>query len=147
MIIKMQFKQDCCDDFFHPCHEKEHKEIHCKVDNKLIKDCISCEWNVPEGETQTIFQTSGFEQVFGSGFVSFDFGHSDFILVRFFIDDCQVGDDIYVFQDSCVAFTYTKFNRIRVTCPSGSICDCDGEFDDDFDCEGEICITTRFPVC
>lgn len=130
-------KQCCCD----KC-KKDKKEIQCKVDMQLLKECICCEWTVPKGETQTVFQTAGFEKIFGSGFVSFDYGQVPYMLVSFFNDDQQVGETIKVFNDSCVTFTYTKFNSIRVSCPNlGS-----GHPDHHEGCEGEICITTHVPV-
>lgn len=132
---------------FDQCHQKEVKEIHCRVDKSLIRDCICCEWEVPRGETQTVFQTAGFKEIFGSGFVSYECGSAPFIVVKFFVDSYQVGDMIKVFKDSCVAFTYTKFNSIKVTCPNEGHHHCDCGCNCMNDCEGEICITTRVPVC
>jgi hypothetical protein len=140
MSCKKFFKNDCCCD---KCKKKkDHKEFHCKVNKKLLKECICCEWTVPKGETQTVFQTAGFEKIIGSGFVSFDDGQVPFILVTFFEDGYQVGETIKVFNDSCVAFTYTKFDSIKVSCPNLN----NSHPDQQHGCEGEICITTRFPV-
>ncbi|WP_171038077.1 S-Ena type endospore appendage [Aquibacillus sediminis] len=137
------FKNSC------QCHRKKRKceckekEVHCKVQKQLVKDCICCEWSVPEGESQVVFQTGGFKQLFGSGFVSYDSGDAPFIVVRFFANGQQSGPAIKVFEDSCVTFTYTKFDSITVTCPEDEV-----EYDtvDESECEGEISITSRFPV-
>lgn len=147
---KRCFKKDCCCNKCFDHHEKDcccdnckkdHKGINCKVD-RLLKDCICCEWTVPKGETQTVFHTAGFKKIIGSGFISYDDGQVPYMLVSFFDENHQVGETIKVFNDSCVAFTYTKFNSIKVSCPNL------GTYHPDHHegCEGEICITTRFPV-
>ncbi|MDR6120583.1 hypothetical protein QFZ87_000180 [Bacillus sp. SLBN-46] len=144
-------KKVCHDDCFKCLRHNKCKDDcknECKCDIQLVKDCVCCEWSVPEGQTQTVFQTGGFEQIFGSGFISFDCGPgNDYVTVQFYLGTTPVGMPINVFQDSCVTFTFTKFDRITVTCqavPDGlngnADCECDN-------CEGEICITTRFPVC
>ncbi|MGG3560582.1 S-Ena type endospore appendage [Neobacillus rhizosphaerae] len=145
-------KKVCHDDCFqclrHNKCKNDCKDNDCKCDIQLVKDCVCCEWSVPEGQTQTVFQTGGFEQIFGSGFISFDCGPgNDFVTVQFYLGNTPVGMPINVFQDSCVTFTFTKFDRITVTCQAvpgvmngNADCECDN-------CEGEICITTRFPVC
>jgi hypothetical protein len=143
-------KKVCHDDCFKCIRHNKCKDDckkDCKCDIQLVKDCVCCEWSVPEGQTQTVFQTGGFEQIFGTGFISFDCGMGDFVIVRFFLGNTQVGSDITVFEDSCVTFTFTRFDRITVTCQAipGFM---KGKHDDCPDtCEGEICITTRFPVC
>ncbi|WP_374724060.1 S-Ena type endospore appendage [Calidifontibacillus erzurumensis] len=120
---------------------KEEKVIECKMDKKFLKDCICAEWSVPIGQTQTVFQTEGLKKIFASGFVSFDNGQVPFITVTFFLDNNQVGDPIRVFNNSSVVFTYTKFNRITVSCPN-----VDSDDPDLHECEGEICITSRYPA-
>lgn len=134
--------------FDHVSHKKCKKECtckekECKCEVKLVKDCLCCEWSVPKGSNQTVFHTGGFKKIFGSGFISYDCGDADFIIVKFFLDDKLVGSPIHVFQDSCVTFSFTKFDKIVVSCPSDS-----GAFNHDFAeaCEGEICIITRYPV-
>lgn len=120
---------------------KQKKDCPCPL--QLVKDCVCVEWSVPHGETQTVFQTGGFDPFFASGFVSFDCGSPDFIRVRFFLGNNLVGEVIRVFEDSSVAFTFTEFDRITVECPGFT-----GTPDPDCPtaCEGEICITSRFPV-
>lgn len=125
------------------CHQKEkcncEKEIHCKTERLLTKDCMKIDWAVPEGETQTIYQAGGLNQLFGSGFVSYDEGDAPYIIVRFYLNGVQQGMDIVVFEDSSVAFNYTRFDRVSVSCsgiPGGS----------DLECEGELSIVSRFPT-
>jgi hypothetical protein len=146
-------KKHCRDDHF-DCldHKKCKKKCDCKKDKchckvkQFVKDCLCCEWTVPKGSQQTVFQTGGFKRIFGSGFISYDFGSADFITVKFFLDNKQVGSTITVFEDSCVTFTFTKFDKIVVSCPSHHGIHKD-HHDECFDaCEGEICITTRYPV-
>lgn len=119
----------------------------CKQNKHLMQDCICTEWSVLNGNTQPIFQSGGFDQIFSSGFVSYDFGASPYVIVQFFNDLQQVGTPIKVFIDSSVAFTFTKFNRITVTCPNAPG---DGSVMDDQvytnACEGEICIKTKVPI-
>lgn len=127
---KMSCREEvhCCNRKYHDplyclCHQRKgghhcNKEIHCKVDKKLEKDCLKIDWLVPEGATQSIFQTNGFNQLIGSGFISYDKGHSPFIIVRFYLQGIQQGSNIQVFEDSSVAFTYTKFDQITVSCPA-----------------------------
>jgi hypothetical protein len=126
---------------FHCDSHKKKKHCDCP---KLVKDCICVEWSIPHGETQTVFQTTGFNPIFASGFISFDCGSPDLVRVRFFLGNNLVGDVIRVFADSSVAFTSTRFDRITVECP-----DFIGTPDSDCPttCEGEICITVRYPVC
>lgn len=120
-------------------HKKKKKDKGLE----LIKDCICVEWTVPNGETQTVFQTANFDPFFASGFVSFDCGSLDFVRVRFFLGNDLVGEVVRVFEDSSFAFTLTEFDRITVESPSFT-----GTPDPDCPTasEGEICITARFPV-
>lgn len=123
------------------CDSKKHV---CKCDLQIIKDCTCVEWSVPNGETQTVFQTANFDPFFASGFVSFDCGTPEFVRVRFFLGDELVGEVVRVFEDSSFAFTLTRFDRITVESPFTTATP-------DPDCpttgaEGEICITSRFPV-
>jgi len=148
---KKRSPKNCCVDSHFQCisHKKCKKENdhECRCDVQLVKDCICCEWSVPEGESQTVFQTGGFEQIFGSGFISYDCGEGAFVTVQFFLNGMQVGSDINVFRDSCVTFSFTRFDRIVVTCQAAPAV-ATGNNDECPDaCEGEICITTRYPVC
>lgn len=124
------------------CHERK---CHCNQNIKLLKDCVCVEWSVPPGRTQTVFQTGRFRRIFASGFVSFDcrdsnlVGDSDSVIVRFFLGSDQIGPSIRVFEESSVAFNYTRFDRITVECPATNVVSPDV-------CEGEICIKTRTPV-
>lgn len=146
-------KDGCKDDHFDCFSHKKKKDCDCDCDckkhdcrchKKMVKDCVCAEWSVPHGETQTVFQSGGFEHIFASGFISFDCGSPDFVLVRFFLGNTMVGDVIKVFKDSSVVFTFTKFDRITVECPPGF----DGNHDSDCPnaCEGEICIIVRHHV-
>src|SRR5690625_419497 len=113
------------------CFGKGHKQsMHCQchrkkrscnseqsVHSEMKKDCMKIEWVVPGGKTQPVFQNSGFNQIIGSGYISYDTGNSPFIIVRFFLNGVLQGSEIPVFHDSSVAFTYTKFNQVTVTCP------------------------------
>jgi|GEM_PF-6670725 len=126
------------------CHKnnKAHCDCSqgkCRCNQILVKDCVCVEWSVPHGETQTVFQTGGFREIFASGFVSFDCSGSDYIIARFFLGNQQVGEAIRIFEESSVAFSFTRFDRITVECPA--ICEDLSVF-----CEGDVCITTRFPV-
>lgn len=124
------------------CHKKHHKncgcpERKCHCDQKLIKDCICVEWSIQPGRTQTIFQTGGFKRIFASGFVSFDCGNLDSVIVRFYLGNHQIGSSIRVFEESSVAFSFTRFDRITVECPATDIEPVDDLY------EGEVCIKTR----
>jgi hypothetical protein len=138
--------KDCCHEekFDCICHKKPRKHCNCpsekcKCDQKLLKDCVCVEWSVLSGRTQTVFQTGGFKRIFASGFVSFDCGSSDSVIVRFYLGSNQVGPSIRVFEESSVAFSYTRFDRITVECPTTNMVPLEA-------CEGEICIKTRTPV-
>jgi len=127
------------------CHHQE-RTCNCqgKVHSEMKKDCVKIEWVVPEGGTQSVFQNGGFNQIIGSGFVSYDTGNAPYIIVRFFLDGVQQGADIPVFRDSSVAFTYTKFNQITVLCPStGNVGQ--GNYAANH-CAGELSIMARYPV-
>ena len=115
------------------CHRNQ-----CSRHSKLIKDCICAEWSIPPSQTQTIFQSSGHEHIFATGFVRFDDGDSDYVTVRFFLNGSEIGLPINVFRDSSVAFSLTRFDRVTVECLS------DGDLSEV--CEGEICLNTRIAV-
>lgn len=115
------------------CHDEK-----CSCNRKLVKDCICAEWSVPPTQTQTIFQSSGHEHIFASGFVRLDDGNSDFVTVRFYLNGIEIGMPINVFKDSSVAFSLTRFDRVTVECA--------GNPDTPEMCEGEICMNTRVPV-
>lgn len=126
------------------CRKRPHencrcRDRECKCSQKLAKDCVCVEWSVLNGETQTVFQTGGFRHIFASGFIGYDSGRSDSVIVRFFYENNQVGSAIRVFRDSSVAFSFTRFDRITVQCltTGGDVTDV---------CEGDICITTRVPI-
>lgn len=126
------------------CHKKERRNCtcpkeKCHCETRLVKDCVCVEWSVQQGGTQTIFSTGGFRSLFASGFISFDCGCSDGIIARFFLKNQQVGSSIRIFEESSVAFSFTRFDQITVECPTCNV-NCQDA------CEGEICITTRFPV-
>lgn len=128
------------------CHRKKcecdrKQDIHCE----MKKDCMKIEWVVPDGYTQSVFQTGGFNQMIGSGFVSYDTGNAPFIIVRFFLEGVLQGSEIQVFHDSSVAFTYTKFDQVTVTCPGPVTTDQGNERHDQ--CAGELSIITRYPIC
>lgn len=123
-----------CSDGKFDCSERK-----CRCAQKLIKDCVCVEWSIPNGRTQTIFQSGGFRRIFASGFVTFDAGLSDSVLVRFFLGNQQIGSSIRVFEESSTAFSFTGFDRITVEYPTtnpGPV----------IASEGEICIKTRMPV-
>ena len=63
-----------------------------------MKDCISIDWSVPHGETQTVFHMEGIKQIFVSGFIQYDFGSPEYVKVRFFLGNKQVGETIQVFE-------------------------------------------------
>ena len=136
----------CCNevDFGCICHKRPKENCRCKERKdqycpKVVKDCVCVEWSVQPGRTQTVFQTAGFRSIFASGFVSFDFGNLDSVIVRFFLGSNQVGPSVRVFEDSSVAFSYTKFDRITVEYTlTNPISPESGE--------GEICIKTRTPI-
>src|SRR5690625_1017983 len=88
----------------------------------LIKDCICAEWSIPPGQIQTIYQSSGYRSLYASGFISIDDNNDslDFVIVRFFLGDMEVGTSMKVFNDSSVAFSLTRFNRITVECTQSS---------------------------
>lgn len=138
--------KSCCQDekFDCICHKKPRKDCdclgkECHCDQKLVKDCVCVEWSVPSGEAQTVFQTGGFKRIFASGFISFDCGSSDSVIVKFFLGGTQIGSSIRIFEESSVAFSFTRFDRITVECPATDILPPDA-------CEGEICIKTRTPI-
>lgn len=152
-IIKRELKcldkcKSCCrnKDCDCACHKKHRKscdclERKCQCDQRLVKDCVCGEWSVLHGRTQTVFQTDGFKHIFTSGFISYDCGSSDLVIVRFLLGNKQVGSSIKIFEESSVAFSLTRFDRITVECPTLDQ-GCPGEDA----CEGEICIISRFPV-
>lgn len=117
-------------------------ELKCQCKQRLIKDCVCAEWSVPQGRVQTIFQTEEFKHIFSSGFISFDCGGSDLVVVRFLLRNKQIGPSIKIYEESSVAFSLTKFDRITVECASPD-CGCS----DEYACEGEICIKSRFLMC
>lgn len=114
-------------------------ERNCNCDQKLIKDCVCVEWTVPYGESQTIFQSGGFRRIFASGFVTFDAGNSDLVIVRFFLGSQLVGSVVRVFEESGTAFSFTGFDRITVEYPATNVVPPNPS-------EGEICIKTRTPA-
>lgn len=138
-------KKGCNDVSFNClCHKKLQRgcdcpERKCRCDQKLVKDCVCVEWSVQPGRTQTVFQTGGYRNIFASGFVSFDFGSSDSVIVRFFLGSNQIGSSVRVFEESSVAFSYTRFDRITVEYPVTDTVPLEVG-------EGEICIKTRTPV-
>lgn len=124
----------------HCCKGKfDVPERKCHCDQKLIKDCVCVEWSVPYGRTQTVFQAGGDRRIFSSGFVTFDAGNLDSVIVRFFLGSQQIGSSIRVFEESSTAFSFTGFDRITVEYPAISV----GPL---IVSEGEICIKTRTPV-
>lgn len=126
--------QSCCQDDKFSCPERK-----CSCELQLIKDCVCVEWSVPLGRTQTVFQAGGLRRIFASGFVSFDSGSSDSVIVRFFWGNNQIGSSIRVFEESSVAFSFAGFDRITVEYPANGVGPSDVS-------EGEICIKTRTPV-
>lgn len=124
----------CCYDGKLNCPEKK-----CNCDQKLIKDCVCVEWSVPYEETQTVFQSGGFGRIFASGYITFDAGSSDFVIVRFFLGTSQVGSAMSIFKESGTAFSFTEFDSITVEHPATGVVPLNPS-------EGEICIKTRTPV-
>lgn len=138
--------QKCCDDksFDCLCYKKRQRncgcsERRCHCNQKMVKDCVCVEWSVQPGRTQTVFQTGGYRNIFASGFVSFDAGSSDSVIVRFFLGSNQIGSSVRVFEESSFAFSYTRFDRITVEYPIIDTIPLEVG-------EGEICIKTRTPV-
>ncbi len=126
------------------CHKKKQKDFDCPetkspCEQKWVKDCVCVEWSVQPGRTQTVFQTGGLKHIFASGFISVDCGSSDLVIVRFFLGNKQVCSSIKIFEESSVAFSFTRFDSITIECPP---CDLGNQEA----CEGEVCISTRFPV-
>ena len=70
-----------------------------------MRDCLRVDWSVPSGETQTIFITEGLEQNIVSGFVQYASGNPEFINVRFYLGNRQVGETIKVFEESPLHLT------------------------------------------
>ncbi|WP_374724058.1 S-Ena type endospore appendage [Calidifontibacillus erzurumensis] len=140
------FVRNSCDFSLEQIQQKEYRAIHSNVKKSFMKDRICCEWIVPKGEIQTVFQTAGFKEIYAAGCISYDCGKKPFIIVKFFINHCQVGDEIKVFKDSSVAFNFTKFNKIMISSPENSIsdysCKCENDFQSDY--KGKMCIQTRF---
>lgn len=101
---------------------------------KLIKDFICIDWTVPPEQVQTIFQASDGDTLLAAGYVRNN-SEGGTILVRFFLGNQQVGEPIYVFQASSVAFSYTAFDRVLVNCL--------GEGTES--CNGQLSIVTRTP--
>jgi hypothetical protein len=127
------------------CKDKDCKEKECKHVPEIVKDCICLEFSVPHGREQTIFTSNGLDKIIASGFISYDCGEANFITVRFFNENVQVGNSIQVFQDSSVAFSQSEFDRITVTCPT--VIGTSPEFSDCPDsCDGEICLNIRYPL-
>lgn len=62
---------------------KESQE-ECRSHHKLVKDCISVDWSVLHGETQTVFHMEVIKQISASGFIDYDCGSLEFVKVRFF---------------------------------------------------------------
>jgi|SRR5690625_4639076 len=127
------------------CHHKK-RSCNCKqnINTEMKRDCMKIDWVVPAGKTQPVFQNGGFSQIIGSGYVSYDLGNSPFIIVRFYLNGVLQGAEIPVFYDSSVAFTYTKFNQVTVTCPIVSPVDQGNHCYDQ--CAGELSIITRYPI-
>lgn len=121
----------------------EAAENRCSSKHKLVRDCISVDWSVPSGETQTIFIKNGIEQSFVSGFVQYASGNPEFVKVRFYLGSRQVGETVKVFEESSFTFNFTNFDRITVECPNFT-----GTSDPDYSdvCEGELSIITRYSV-
>ena len=118
----------------------ESAENQFSSNQRLVRDCLRVDWSVPSGETQTIFITEGLEQNIVSGFVQYASGNSEFVKVRFYLGNRQVGETIKVFEESSFAFNFTNFDRITVECPNFT-----GTPDSDV-CEGELSIITRNSV-
>lgn len=136
----------CCNDvnFGCSCHRRPKRNCDCPerkghCDQKMLKDCICVEWSVQPGRTQTVFQAGGLRNIFASGFVSFDAGSSGSVIVKFFLGNDQIGPSVRVFEESSVAFSYTRFDRITVEYPTTVPIPQEVG-------EGEICIKTRTPV-
>lgn len=120
------------------CHGNNCSNRGCRCQRKLIKDCICIEWSVPQANTQTVFQTQGYNNIYVAGFISFDYGSSDWIIVRFFNGNEQVGTS-RVFKNSSSAFSLTRFDRITIECAASSVVPLER-------CEGEISLVTRIPA-
>ena len=118
----------------------ESAENQRSSNQRLVRDCLRVDWSVPSGETQTIFITEGLEQNIVSGFVQYASGNPEFVKVRFYLGNRQVGETIKVFEESSFAFNFTNFDRITVECPNFT-----GTSDPDV-CEGELSIITRNSV-
>lgn len=136
-----KYRNSCCNEKYDCiCHKRCNcVQDKCQCTQKLLKECVCVEWSILPGRAQTIFQSGGYNRIYSSGFVSYDFGSSDSVIVRFFLGDHQIGSGIRVFEESSVAFSFTGFDRIIVECPIADT--------EPFDVyEGEICIKTRTPV-
>jgi len=136
-----KYQNCCCDEKFDCiCHKRcDCVQDKCHCTQKLLRDCVCVEWSIRPGGTQTIFQSGGHNRIYSSGFVSYDFGSSSSVVVRFFHGKHQIGSGIRVFEESSVAFSFTGFDRIIVECPITN-----EEISEVF--EGQICIKTRTPV-
>lgn len=113
---------------------------NCKQEDRskeLVKDCVCVEWSVPSSNIQTIYKVGGFESLLATGFIRFDYGGADFITVKFFLNNKQIGSSLNIFKESSVAFNFTRFDQITVECSGG---------DPTHLCEGEICINSKYFV-
>lgn len=110
---------------------------HSPINRQLVKDCTCAAWSIPSGKRQTIFNVNGFRRFFSSGFIAYDLGGSDHIIVRLFLGNREIGSPIEVFKESSFAFSFTMFDRITVECVGGT----PGSI-----CEGEICINSIYPI-
>jgi hypothetical protein len=123
-------------------HRPCSKHDSCR-NKKLVKDWISVDWSVPNGNTQTVYYSHSIDELVASGFISYDCGSSDYIIVNFFLGDREVEEPIRIYRDSNVAFTANGFNCIRIHCPQNNET-LDSECPDT--CEGEISIIPRYFV-
>lgn len=124
------------------CNQKVSHRVQVQCEMK--KDFMKTEWVIPKGKTQPVFQNGGFNELIGSGFISYDSGSSPFIIVRFFLNGALQGPEIHVFHDSSVAFTYTTFNQVTITCPGQQTTD--DVNNSHQKCMGELNIVARYPV-
>lgn len=122
------------------CKECRKKHIdHCKkIDCDFVKDRVCCDFSVPKGKRQDVYVTTD-DNVYASGFVSYDCGEAEFIEVRIYDESDKISGPIKVYKESCLAFTASEFTRIEVKCSGKS-----GHSRDQ--CEGKICLTPRYQV-
>ena len=110
---------------------------NCNNEEDFVQDCVECAWRTTSTNPLTVYISNlDGDNVFASGVFKYTNGFDNsFVTVTFLHNGTAIGNPIEVCLDSCITFTISKFNEIRVIPSAASV---------DLPAEGEIHLTIRY---